>query len=148
MQRLQFSIKKGALVINDLENNGSLHITFKPYSKPSISPAFEAWNDLESDINSGKLNLRLFGFNTIREQKGFLLKGLVTLSSSHLYEPSIENGHLHLVSLRPKCEIKNSTLSYMGITHFGVILFNECTFDHAPKRVSDSYSSYYRNQLI
>lgn len=148
MQRLQFSVKKGALVVDDLGNGGSLHITFKPYSKPRIFPAFEAWNDLELDINSGKLDLHLFGYNTIREQKGFLLKGLVILSSSHLYEPDIENGSLHLVSLRPKCIIKNSTLSTMGITHFGTISFNECNFKHAPMRMSDSYSSYYHNELI
>lgn len=148
MQRLQFAVSKGTLVIDDLENSGSLHISFKPLGKPEISPAYEAWNDLETALNSGELNLRLFGYNTILEQKGFSLKGDVYLSSCHLYDPQIENGNLHFISLKPRCRIRNSTLAFMGVTQFGMVSFDECNYDALPKRVSYNHMSYFRNQPI
>lgn len=148
MQRLQFAIEKGVLVVHDSENGGSLHISFKSFTKPEISPAYEAWNDLETAVNSGELDLRLFGYNTILEQKGFSLKGRVALSSCHLYDPQIENGNLHLLSLKPRCKIRNSTLAFMGITQFGMVSFDECNYDALPKRVSYNHMSYYRNQPV
>lgn len=148
MQRLQFAVSRGTLVIDDLENGGSLHISFKPFVKSEISPAYEAWNDIETALNSGELNLRLFGYSTILEQKGFSLKGDVVLSSCHLYDPFIENCRLHLVSFKPRCTIKNSTLAFMGIAQFGMVSFDECNYDALPKRVSYNHTSYFRNQPI
>lgn len=148
MQRLEFEMKRGSLIVTDLYNKGSLHISFKPYGKPCLSPAIEAWNDIETAINSGKLDLSLYGVNTIKEQKGFVLSGKVVLSSSHLYDPVIHNSFSHMVCLRPRCEIIDSTLMNVGFSHFGTVLFKECSFDTTPKRVSQTYSSFYRNQLI
>lgn len=148
MQRLHFAVSKGTLIIDDLENTGSLHISFKPFGKPELSPAFEAWNDLETAINSGDLNLRLFGYSTILERRGFVLKGDVLLSSCHLYDPQIENGRLHLLSFKPRCKIRNSTLAFMGLTQFGMVSFDECNYDALPKRVSYNHFSYYRNQPV
>lgn len=148
MQGLEFAVKNGLLVINDLEHKGSLHISFKPIGTPLISPAYEAWNDLETLINSGALNLRLYGFSTIREQRGFELKGDILLSSSHLYDPVIDNSRLHLVSLKPRSNIQDSKLKFIGLSQFGMVSFRECILDVLPKRVSTYYSSYFRNQLI
>lgn len=148
MQRLQFAVEDSKLVISDLENGGSLHISFKPLGKVELSPVYEAWNDLETAINNGELVLQLFGYNTILEQKGFSLKGLVKLSSSHLYDPQIENGTLHLLSLKPRCKIRNSSLAFMGISQFGTVSFDECQFDALPKRALYNHLSYYRNQPV
>lgn len=148
MQGLEFAVKKGSLIIIDLENKGSLHISFRYYGKPAISPAFEAWNDIETSINSGKLNLRLYGHNTIREQNGFAMSGNVVLSSCHLYDPVLHDSFMHMVFLKPRSEIIGSTLMNIGFSHFGTVLFKECQLDTTPKRVSLRYSSFYRNQLI
>ena len=148
MQRLQFSIKGRTLVVFDRVNGGSLHISFNRKGKFEISPTFEAWNDLEVAINSGELDLILLGYSTIREYDGFILKGKVTLSSCHLFDPHIENSELHMVSMKPRTRIKDSILSFIGIPHFGTALFTECNLDALPKRVSFRYISYYRNQPI
>lgn len=148
MQRLQFAVEKGNLVVDDSQNGGSLHIFFKPMGKCEISPAYEAWNDLETAINNGELELRLFGYNTITERKGFFLKGKVDLSSTHLYDPQIENGNLHLMVIKPRCHIQNSTLSFIGLNQFGNASFIDCHFDALPKQAPPIHLSYYRNQPV
>lgn len=149
MQRFEFSVKEGALIVSDLLNKGSLHITFRPLNKPAISPAFEAWNDIETGIKNGTLSLSLFGYNTIREQRGFELRGEIVLSSTHLYDPVIENGYLHMSSLRQKLTILNSKLRFIGSSHFGNVTFNECDLYSTPLGgIPKGFRTYYQNQLI
>jgi hypothetical protein len=147
MQGIQFEVQKGRLLLQDLDNKGTLHISFKPFNKPEINPAFEAWNDLQYAISKGELTLALYGHNTIKEQVGFDLKGMVVLSSCHLYDPRIFNGTLHMVSLKQRSVISDSSLSYIGINRYGSVSFKECNLSKTPK--GESYHhSYYRNGLV
>lgn len=146
MQHLELEVKGSALRVYDHANKGTLIITFKPMGKSEISPLFEAWNDIETAIASGKLKLSLFGYNTIKERRGFVLEGEVVLSSTHLYDPTVINSRLHLVSLKARSYIKDSELTFVGVPHFGRVMFNECQFNSLPNRVSQQYTSYYRNE--
>lgn len=149
MQGLEFEIKGCSLIVRDLVNKGSLHIRCKPMGKPLVPPAYEAWNDIEHSIKEGKLNLQLFGFNSIKEQKGFFLEGDVNLSSSHLYDPTIFNSSLHMVSLKPRAVIRNSKLMFVGASHYGTVFFNECQLNSTPSEgMSNGYSKYNQNKLI
>ena len=149
MQRYEFTIEKGTLVVHDQVTNGSLRIIFKPLGKPTISPALEAWNDLETSLNSGKLELGLFGVNTITERKGFKLEGKVVLSSSHLYDCEVRNGNLHMVSFKQKTLISESTLRYMGSNKFGLVAFKDCFFKSNPEGGFKSrITSYFKNKLV
>lgn len=149
MDRYSFEIVKKTLVVKDHVTNGSLRITFKPMGKPSISPALEAWNDLEVALNSGKLILGLFGISTITERKGFKLEGEVVLSSSHLYDCEIRNGNLHLVSFKQKLLVSESTLRCMGSNRFGLIAFKDCYFkSNPPTGFFGRTTSYFKNKLV
>jgi len=149
MDRYSFEIVKKTLVVKDHVTNGSLRITFKPMGKLSISPALEAWNDLEVALNSGKLILGLFGINTITELKGFKLEGEVVLSSSHLYDCEIRNGNLHLVSFKQKLLVSESTLQCMGSNRFGLIAFKDCYFKtNPPTGFITRTTSYFKNKLM
>lgn len=149
MQRYEFTIEKGTLVVHDQVTNGSLRIIFKPLGKPMISPALEAWNDLETSLNSGKLELGLFGVNTITERKSFKLEGKVVLSSSHLYDCEVRNGNLHMVSFKQKTLISESTLRYMGSNKFGLVAFKDCFFKSNPEGGFKSRTtSYFKNKLV
>lgn len=149
MQRYKFAIEKGTLVVHDQVTNGSLRIIFKPLGKPEINPALEAWNDLETALNSGKLILGLFGVNTITERKGFKLEGEVVLSSSHLYDCEVRNGNLHMVSFKQKALISESTLRYMGSNRFGLVAFKDCFFKTNPETgYFKRTTSYFKNELV
>lgn len=149
MQRLNFVIERGVLIINDLETKGSLRIKFKPYNKPDISPAYEALNDLEYAVNTNQLNLKLYGISTLLERRGFNLRGDVTLKSSHLHDPKITNSSLSYVSLIPRATIINSTIEHVGFSHFGELTFNECSFKANPKqRPPTPYAVYFNNILV
>lgn len=149
MQRYLFEIDKGTLVVTDKVGGGSLRIIFKPLSKPTVSPALEAWNDLESALGSGKLHLGLFGISTITERKGFKLEGQVVLSRSHLHDCEIRNGNLHMVSFKQKTLISESTLRYMGSNRFGVIAFKDCFFKTNPTQgYFKRNTCYFKNDLM
>ena len=149
MQRFEFIVDKEVLIVNDLIHNGSLRIIFKPFGKPSVSPVLEAWNDLEEVINTGRLNLQLHGINTIVERRRFLLQGDVVLSSSHLYDCSIRNSNLHMVSLKQKTIITNSTLKFVGSSRFGELEFKDCSYTNNPSEgYFRNYTSYLNNQLV
>lgn len=149
MQRYSFEIVKGTLVVTDLITNGSLLIFFKPLGKPVISPALEAWNDLETILNSSKLELGLFGVNTITERKGFKLEGKVVLSSTHLYDCEVRNGNLHMVSFKQKALISESTLRCMGSNRFGLVAFKDCYYKSTPPEgFPNRTTSYFKNELV
>lgn len=149
MQRYLISIDKRSLVVTDTVGKGTLRINFKPPSKPKVNPALEAWNDLETALNSGKLVLGLFGFSTITERRGFKLEGEVVLSRSHLYDCEIRNGNLHMVSFKQKTLISESTLSFMGSNRFGLIAFKDCYFKQTPAEgFFRRNTSYFKNKLV
>lgn len=149
MQRYSFAVEKGTLVVHDQITSGSLRIIFKPQGKPQVSPLYEAWNDLETSLNSGKLILGLFGVNTITERKGFKLEGEVVLSSSHLYDCEVRNGDLHMVSFKQKTLISESTLRYMGSNKFGLVAFKDCFFKTNPVTgYLKGTTSYFKNELV
>lgn len=149
MQGFSFEVNRGGLVVRDLVNRGSLHISFKPGGKPAIPPHYEAWCDLETDISSGKLNLNLFGLNTIREWDGFYLSGSVLLRSSHLFDPTIENSTVQMCSLKPRVRIINSNVAYLGCNRFGSISIEASHIRTTPKGgFPKGHSRYYQNRLM
>lgn len=147
MQGINIEIVRSRLLLRDLDNKGSLHISFTPFKKVFLNPAFEAFNDLEHAINNGKLNLQLFGHNTIREQAGFDLRGNVVLSSCHLYDCKIDNSALHMVSIKQKSVISDSKLAYIGINRYGFVSFKECDLKNTPPVTLPNHS-YFRNVLV
>lgn len=132
MQRYTFEVQGSTLVVTDELNEGSLRITCKPFHKPDVSPVFELWNDIETAISQDRLKLSLFGISTIIERKRTVLDGEVILSSVHLRDAYLTNAKLHLVSLRQRCNIRNSTLVRVGSTRFGEVTFINCDLNHTP----------------
>lgn len=151
MQRFEFEVIGSVLSVSDLTNNGSLRIHCKPLKKPEISPVFCLWNDLETDINNGKLNPSFHGINTVVYTKQFNLKGDVELSSAHLVDPIIFNSSVNMSSIRARVTIMNSKLKHLGITHFGNITFNECELEHIRTGIPKNRRAdlvYYQNRLV
>lgn len=134
-QRITFKVQGSTLVVSDELNKGSLRITCKPYHKPEINPVLELWNDLETAINRDRLRLSLYGISTIIERKRLVLDGEVILSSVHLRDPYLANAKLHLVSLRQRCNVRNSSLVRVGSSRFGEVTFINCSLNHTPSEL-------------
>lgn len=148
MERYFFNIVKNSLVIEDLQSKGFLHIFFSPYKKPLLSPAFEAWNDIETSIKRHKLSLQLTGHSFIKEIEGFNLKGDVSLMSSHFCDCIIENSSIRNTVIKPQSLIKNSELSHVGFTYFGKLDINDSVFTQTPPSIPGRYRSYRANKLV
>lgn len=151
MRRFNFDVKGNVLIVNDLISEGSLRICCKPVAKPEVSPVYAAWNDLECSIEHGDLILSLHGLNTITESRGFNLRGGVSLTSSHLFDPTIYDSQLYMTSIRSRSAIMNSNLSFIGVSNFGNITFNECEMKTTPEVTPHRKQRdvvYYQNRLI
>lgn len=141
----------GVTLLDDI-NDGRLDITYKPLSVPKpgeLNPVHELLNDINESIRNGELVLKLSGFNRITFQKQMKLEGMVSLTSCHLFDPTIINSELKLVSITANSFFKHCEMSSMGYPYWGNLTFLYCDLNQSPEGLRPGSTQTFRmNKLI
>lgn len=125
--RITYVIDGHKVLFHDNVCKGSLILYFKPLNpKRGSDLLYGTLNDILLSLKKEELKLELFGITRIRVQDDVVLKGNISLKSSFLFDPILDDCKLHLVSIKGRCVITDSDISHFGDTRYGLLHFTKC----------------------